>query len=116
MIVCTENLNSDVVMVKPAEDRVGTNDSGLMNRTRNRRILVRRPMRSDGVVVIGIRFQNPAQMCLARDNDVVQTLAPDRSDQPFGKAILPGEAAAIGLSRMPMARNRRVTTHRSDRD
>src|SRR5258708_7836729 len=28
-------------------------------------------------------------MCLARDNDVVQALAPDRSDQPFGKAILP---------------------------
>src|SRR6202521_5062748 len=29
-------------------------------------------------------------MSLTRDNDVVQTLAPDRSDQPFGKAILPG--------------------------
>lgn len=26
----------------------------------------------------------------AQDNDVVQALAPDRSDQPFGKAILPG--------------------------
>src|SRR6478752_3525790 len=31
----------------------------------------------------------PAQMSLTRDNDVVQTLAPDRSYQPFGKAILP---------------------------
>src|SRR5450755_417471 len=29
-------------------------------------------------------------MCLAEDNDVVQALAPDRSDQPFGKAVLPG--------------------------
>src|SRR5258706_13742196 len=29
-------------------------------------------------------------MCLAEDNDVVQALAPDRSDQPLGKAILPG--------------------------
>src|ERR1017187_896753 len=28
-------------------------------------------------------------MCLARNNNVVQALAPDRSDQPFGKAILP---------------------------
>src|ERR1700686_2030890 len=28
-------------------------------------------------------------MCLAEDNDVVQALAPDRSYQPFGKAILP---------------------------
>jgi len=45
-------------------------------------------MRSDAVVIIGVRFQNPAQMFLAQDNDVVQALAPDRSDQPFGKAIL----------------------------
>src|SRR5580704_9045128 len=29
-------------------------------------------------------------MHLAQDNDVVYTLTPDRSDQPFGKAILPG--------------------------
>src|SRR5260221_4742058 len=29
-------------------------------------------------------------MCLAEDDDVVQALAPDRSDQPLGKAILPG--------------------------
>ena len=46
-------------------------------------------MRSDPVVVIGMELQSSAQMCLAQDNDVVQTLAPDRSDQPFGKAVLP---------------------------
>jgi hypothetical protein len=28
-------------------------------------------------------------MHLAEDNDVVHTLAPDRPDQPFGKAMLP---------------------------
>jgi hypothetical protein len=28
-------------------------------------------------------------MCLAQNDNVIQTLAPDRSDQPFGKAILP---------------------------
>src|SRR5882757_620442 len=47
-------------------------------------------MRSDAVVIISIGFQNSAQMRLAQDNDVVHTLTPDRSDQPFGKAILPG--------------------------
>src|SRR6478752_353990 len=47
-------------------------------------------MRSDTVVIFGMRFECPAQMRLARDNDVVHTLTPDRSDQPFGKAILPG--------------------------
>ena len=38
---------------------------------------------------MGIGFQNPTQMSLAQNNNVVQALAPDRSDQPFGKAILP---------------------------
>ena len=29
-------------------------------------------------------------MRLTEDDEMVQTLAPDRSDQPFGKTILPG--------------------------
>src|SRR6267143_1610370 len=47
-------------------------------------------MRSDVVVVSCVRLQNLAQMHLAQDNDVVRTLTPDRSDQPFGQAVLPG--------------------------
>src|SRR6267143_909288 len=47
-------------------------------------------MRSDVVVVACVRSQNLAHMHLAQDNEVVHTLTPDRSDQPFGKAILPG--------------------------
>src|ERR1700688_2017359 len=46
-------------------------------------------MLSNAIVIGRIVFQNPAQMVLAQDNEMVQTLAPDRSDQPFGKAILP---------------------------
>src|ERR1700736_5734990 len=47
-------------------------------------------MRSETVVIVSIGFQDPMQMHLAQDNDVVHTFTPDRSDQPFGKAILPG--------------------------
>src|SRR5258708_25291038 len=47
-------------------------------------------MRSDAVVIVRIRSQDLAQMHLAEDSDVVHTLTPDRSDQPFGKAVLPG--------------------------
>src|ERR1700723_4786263 len=47
-------------------------------------------MRSDAIVIVGVGFQDPAQMHLAQDDDVVHTLTPDRSDQPFGKAVLPG--------------------------
>src|ERR1700738_831345 len=41
------------------------------------------------MVIVGVGFQDPTQMHLAQDNDVVHTFTPDRSDQPFGKAILP---------------------------
>ena len=36
-------------------------------------------------------------MHLAQDNDVVQALTSDRSDQPFGKAILPRRGWCGGL-------------------
>src|SRR6266478_3499140 len=47
-------------------------------------------MRPYLVVIARVRLQNLAQMHLAQDNDMVYTLTPDRSDQPFGKAVLPG--------------------------
>src|SRR6266849_2518698 len=75
-------LNPNVLMMKSAQDGVRTYDAGSLNRTRDRCILVQRPMRSNAVVIGRIVFQNPAQMFLAQNNDVVQTLAPDRSDQP----------------------------------
>src|SRR5258706_11050548 len=46
-------------------------------------------MRSNAVVIGGILLQNPTQMFLAQNNNVVHALPPDRSEQPFGKAILP---------------------------
>ena len=46
-------------------------------------------MRSDAIVIVGVGFQDPTQMHLAQDNDVVHTFTPDRSDHPFDKAILP---------------------------
>src|ERR1700721_2752631 len=54
-------------------------------------------MCSDAVVIVSIGFKNPTQMRLAQDNDVVPTLTPDRSDQPFGKAILPRRGWCNGL-------------------
>ncbi len=53
------------------------------------RILVKRPMRSQLIKVGSILRQNPAQMRLAKDDRMIEALAPNRSDQTFGKAILP---------------------------
>jgi hypothetical protein len=47
-------------------------------------------MRSEAIVIVGVGFQDPTQMHLAQDNDVVHTLTPDRSDQPFLRLAVPG--------------------------
>jgi hypothetical protein len=39
-VVCTKNLNPNVLMMKSAQDSVRTYDAGSLNRTRNRRIFV----------------------------------------------------------------------------
>src|SRR6202521_3629417 len=46
-------------------------------------------MSSNLVVIASIGFQDPTQMRLAPNHHVIQTLPSNRSDQPFGKAILP---------------------------
>src|SRR3981189_1313382 len=54
-------------------------------------------MCSNFVVIASIGSQDSAQMHRAQDNDVVHTFTPDRSDQPFGKAILPRRGWCNGL-------------------
>src|SRR5664280_756107 len=46
-------------------------------------------MRSDVIVIASIGSQDPAQMRLAQDDEMIHTLATDRPDQPFSEAILP---------------------------
>src|SRR5262249_39926503 len=108
--VCTENLNPNVVVMQSTKDRVRVDDSGTLNGTKGRCIFVQRPVGSDVVVIGNIGSQDPAQMGFASDDEMIETLAPDRSDQPFSEAILPRRSRCDGLSRIPMARKRRVTT------
>jgi hypothetical protein len=46
-------------------------------------------MRPDLVVIVGVTSQDAAQVSLAQNDEVIDALAPDRSDEPFCKAILP---------------------------
>src|ERR1700738_3478983 len=87
--VCTENLSSGVVVVKAAQDGKGADHTGSLNQARSGRILIQGQVSPRLIIVASVRFQNPAQTCLAQDNDVLHTFSPDRSDQPFGKAVLP---------------------------
>ena len=108
--VCTENSGSDVLVVQSADERMRRNTSDPLNRTRYRGILVQGTMGSRLIVIACVRAQDAAQVLLAQRHHVVSAFAADGANQSFGKTILPRRSAEIGLSRMPMARNRRLTT------
>ena len=62
------------------------------------------------LIIIGnILPKEPAQVRLPEHDHVVETFPSDRADQSLRVPILPRRARRMGLSRIPMARNRRVT-------
>src|SRR3989454_2743115 len=54
------------------------------------RILVEREVSARPVVVREVAGESAAQVPFAEDEDVIQTLAPDRADEPLREGILPG--------------------------
>jgi hypothetical protein len=55
-------------------------------------ILVERKMGARSVVVVYVPEQNAAQMALIEDDDVIQTLAANRTDHTLDVSVLPGRA------------------------
>ena len=56
------------------------------------RVLGQREMRSRAVVIRDVRAKDPPEMPLVEDDDVVETLAPDRPNDAFDVRILPRRA------------------------
>ena len=83
--------------MKSAENGVRFYVSNPLNGARDRRIFVQRPMRSHFIVVMRVASQSLTQMPLAKHNEMVDTLAADRPDQPFGESILPGRGRSDRL-------------------
>jgi hypothetical protein len=44
------------------------------------------------VVIVGKLDERPTQVRFAQNDDMVNTLPPERADQPFRKAVLPRRA------------------------
>src|SRR5947199_9941348 len=53
------------------------------------RILIEREVSTRPVVVREVASQGAAQVPFAKDKDLIQTLAPDRADEPLREGILP---------------------------
>src|SRR3989442_8107100 len=53
-------------------------------------VLVEREMSASPVIVREVAGQDAAQVAFAEDENVIETLASDRADEPFHEKILPG--------------------------
>src|SRR6267143_4292869 len=60
-----------------------------LNRAAVGRILVEREVSTRPVVVRDVASQGAAQVPFAKDEDVIQTLAPDGADEPLREGVLP---------------------------
>ena len=100
-------------MMKTTEDGARCNSADALNCPMERRIFVERAMNSRHIIIGSILPKDSTEVRLAEHDHVVETFPSDRADQSLRVCILPRRARGNGLSRMPMARNRRVTASAS---
>ena len=79
------------MVMKAAEDGRRYDAAHVLDRAIDRSVLVERPMSPQLIIISGILRQYPAQVRFAPNNRMVDALASDRTDQPFG-AVLPRRA------------------------
>ena len=87
--------DTPVLVMKTAKVREGDDLSSLpvLDEARLRALLVQREMGSCRVVVSEVGAQEPLEMAVVVDDDVIEALAPNRADQAFDIGILPGVSA-----------------------
>ena len=76
--------------MKTAEDRSRDNLAEPLDRPTARRILGDGQMCPYPIVVGSISRENPAQMDLAKDDEVIEAFPADRTDATFALSVLPG--------------------------
>src|SRR5947208_499680 len=94
--------DSAIMVMKAAEDGRRYDAAHVLDRAIDRSVLVERPMSPQLIIISGIISgilrQYPAQVRFAQNNHMVDALASDRTDQPFGEAVLPRRARGDRLN------------------
>ena len=85
-------------MVKAAEKRSRCDGAERLDDAMERGVLGQRSMSSLLVVVSCLGGQDPAQVHLAQDHDVVQAFSPDRADEPFYVSVIGYVSGSAPLS------------------
>jgi hypothetical protein len=81
-----------MAVMQARQNRRSNNRSLSLDRSTERRILVQRQMRSRLIVITGMRGQDPMQMPRSENDNVIQAIAPECSDQTFHIRVLPGRS------------------------
>src|SRR4029450_13567026 len=90
MSVCaSRKLDSAILMMKAAKDRLGCDGADALNRPMERGILVQLAMNARFIIISGKLAQDPAQVRLPEHDHVVETFPSDRADQSLDVRVLP---------------------------
>jgi hypothetical protein len=89
---CFQKLDSCVPVMQSAQDCMCDNVSETLDRAPVRCILPKRNMRTPPVIIGGEFRKDPPQVFFVERDQMIGTLAPDRPDQAFNMAVLPGRA------------------------
>ena len=77
-------------MMKSAKSRLSSELAEPLDRPMARRILHQARICLESVVIAGVGRKDPAQMSVAKDDDVIEAFPADRADQSLRMPILPG--------------------------
>jgi hypothetical protein len=83
-------LDSAILVVKAAEDRLGCDGAETLNRAMERGVLVQRSMGPRLIIVGSIRAYDSAQVRFTEQDHVVQAFPADRANESLNVSILPG--------------------------
>src|SRR5438876_8273848 len=83
--------------MKAAEDGCRYDAALVLDGATDRSVLVERPMSPQLIIIGGILRQTRHKCASPKTTEMVDALASDRSDQPFGEAVLPRRAWGDGL-------------------
>src|SRR5665213_1901469 len=87
-----QKLDTCVPVMQSAQDCMGDDIPDALDRAPVRCILAERNMRTPSIVISGEFRKDPPQVLFVEHNQMIGTLAPDRPDQAFNMAVLPGRA------------------------
>src|SRR5208337_4517643 len=91
-----QKLDSCVLMVKAAKDRKCNNVSEPLDRACAGRVLPKRNVSSHLIIIDGVFGKNSSKVLCVEHDQMISALTPDRPDQAFNIAVLPGRAERSG--------------------